>query len=75
MPEAVSFSDRIAELLARVDYKRADSCEQRGAIHRLRYKAHSREGSISHRLSETLSDANDETDNAYLFKRANRAVH
>jgi hypothetical protein len=67
MPEAVNFFDRIAELLARVDYKRADSCEQREAIYRLRYEAHSREGSISHRLSEKLSDAYDEMDNGYLF--------
>jgi N-acyl-L-homoserine lactone synthetase len=68
MPKAaVSFPDRIAHLLAKVDYKRADSREQREAIYHLRYKAYLRDGAISSRLSETFSDAYDETNNAYLF--------
>jgi len=67
MPKTISLSDRIAELLARVDYKRVDSREQREAIYRLRYKAYLREGAISASVSETFSDAYDETDNAYLF--------
>ena len=37
MSKAVSISDRIAELLARADYKRVDSREQRDAIYDLRY--------------------------------------
>ena len=67
MPKAVSLSDRIAQLLAKVDYKRVDSREQREAIYHLRYKAYLREGAISACVSEIFSDAYDETDNAYLF--------
>jgi hypothetical protein len=67
MPKAVSLSDRIAQLLAKVDYKRVDSRDQREAIYRLRYKAYLREGAISAYVSETFSDAYDETDNAFLF--------
>jgi hypothetical protein len=67
MPKAISLSDRIAQLLAKLDYKRVDSREQREAIYHLRYKAYLREGTISASVSETFSDAYDETDNAYLF--------
>jgi hypothetical protein len=67
MPKAVSLSDRIAQLSVKVDYKRVDSREQREAIYHLRYKAYLREDAISPCVSETFSDAYDETDNAYLF--------
>jgi len=62
-----SFSDRAAHLLARIDYRRADSGEQREAIFRLRYQAYMREGAISPNSSEVFSDPYDETDNVYLF--------
>ena len=62
-----SFSDRLAQLLARIEFRRADSGEQREAIFRLRYQAYTREGAISPNSSGMFSDHYDETDNAYLF--------
>jgi N-acyl-L-homoserine lactone synthetase len=63
----IDFPDRIAQLLAKVEYRRADSVEEREAIGRLRYQAYLREGAIAANTSETFSDAYDETENAYLF--------
>ena len=62
-----SFSDSITQLLARIEFRRADSGEQREAIFRLRYQAYTREGAISPNSSGMFSDHYDETDNAYLF--------
>jgi len=62
-----SFSDRIAQLLARIDCRRADTSEQREAIFRLRYDAYLREGAISRNWSGMFSDRYDDTPNAYLF--------
>jgi N-acyl-L-homoserine lactone synthetase len=62
-----SFSDRVAQLLSRIEFRRADSDEQREAIFRLRYQAYTREGAISPNSSGMFSDRYDETDNAYLF--------
>jgi N-acyl-L-homoserine lactone synthetase len=62
-----SFSDRVAQLLARIDCRRADTREQREAIFRLRYDAYLREGAISRNSSGMFSDVYDETANAYLF--------
>jgi N-acyl-L-homoserine lactone synthetase len=59
--------DRIAKILAKVDYRRADSQEEREAIGRLRYQAYLREGAICANPSKTFSDPYDETDNAYLL--------
>jgi N-acyl-L-homoserine lactone synthetase len=62
-----SFSDRVAKLLDRIDYRRADSIEQREAIFRLRYQAYLRDGTISPNSAKSFSDHYDDTDNAYLF--------
>ncbi len=62
-----NFSDRIAALWARIDCRRADSGEEREAIFRLRYQAYLREGAISANPSGRFTDADDETDNAYIF--------
>ena len=62
-----SFSDSITQLLDRIEFRRADSGEQREAIFRLRYQAYTREGAISPNSSGMFSDHYDETDNAYLF--------
>ena len=43
---ATSLSDRVMALLERVDYRRADTSEEREAIFRLRYEAYLREGAI-----------------------------
>ena len=42
-----SLSDRVAQLLARIDCRRADSGEERERVLRLRYQAYLREGAIS----------------------------
>jgi len=62
-----SFSDHIAQLLDRIDCRRADTDEQRGAIFRLRYQAYMREGAISPNSSKTFFDRYDETSNVHLF--------
>ena len=62
-----SFSNRVAELLSRIDCRLADADEDREAIYRLRYQAYLREGAISPNLSETFSDAHDDDENARIF--------
>jgi N-acyl-L-homoserine lactone synthetase len=62
-----SFTERLAQLLAIIDCRRADSAEDREAIFRLRYDAYMREGAISANATKTFSDSYDDTDNAYIF--------
>lgn len=62
-----SFSDRLAELAAKIEFKRADTSEEREAIFRLRYKAYLREGAISPNGAARFADDDDEADNAYLM--------
>jgi len=62
-----SFSDRVHELLERVDYSRAETEEEKEAIFRLRYEAYLREGAIASNSTETLSDHYDEADNVWIF--------
>ena len=66
-PKEIRFSDHVTQLLTKVDYRRADSVEEREAAYRLRYKAYLREGTISANSSGTFSDPYDKTDNTYLF--------
>jgi hypothetical protein len=61
------FSNRVAELLDRIDCRLAETDEDREAIYRLRYEAYLREGAISPSLSETFSDAYDEMENVWIF--------
>ena len=62
-----SFVDRVDRLLQRVDYRRADSIEERIAIFRLRHEAYLREGAIAPRLSGEFSDPFDDNENAWIF--------
>jgi hypothetical protein len=62
-----SFVDRIDRLLERVDYRRADSIEERSAIFRLRHEAYLREGAIAPRLSGEFTDPFDDDENAWIF--------
>jgi hypothetical protein len=62
-----SFVDRVDRLLQRVDYRRADSLEERSAIFRLRYQAYLREGAIAPRIIEEFSDPYDDAENAWIF--------
>jgi hypothetical protein len=63
----LSFSERVAHLLERVDYRRADSDEQREAIFRLRYDAYVREGAVKPSLETRVTDRYDEAANAWTF--------
>jgi hypothetical protein len=62
-----TFSDRVAQLLDRIDCRSADSADDRAAIFRLRYEAYLREGAIAPNFSATFTDPYDEADNARLF--------
>ncbi len=62
-----SFAQRVGELLKRVEYRRADSSEDKAAIFRMRHKAYVSNGSIEPRADEMFSDEFDETPNAWLI--------
>jgi hypothetical protein len=62
-----SFNDHVQELLGRVDYRLAETDEEKQAVFRLRYQAYLREGAIGPNRSEALTDHFDETDNGWVF--------
>jgi len=62
-----SFSEGIALLLDRTDYRLVDSGEQREAILRLRYEAYGRDEAISPNSSGMVCDPYDEKGKGYLF--------
>ena len=62
-----SFVDRVNRLLERVDYRRADTAQERAAIFRLRHEAYLREAAITPRLSGEFSDPFDDNENAWIF--------
>ena len=62
-----NFSNRVAELLDRLDCRLAETPEEREAIFRLRYECYLREGAISPNASETFSDSYDDSPNARIF--------
>jgi hypothetical protein len=64
---ANSLSDRVLALLERVNYRRADTAEEKEAIFRLRYEAYLREGTIPPSPIRRFCDAQDEDNNAWIF--------
>lgn len=60
-------NDRVMGLLERVDYRPAQTPEEREAIYRLRYQAYLKEGAIAPNSAETFSDDFDETENVWIF--------
>jgi hypothetical protein len=62
-----SFSDRVAQLLDKIDYRLIETDDERDEIYRLRYDAYLREGAITPNFSRRFSDQYDETDNVWLF--------
>jgi hypothetical protein len=64
---AVAFADRIAEFLERVDYRLAESAEDRDQIFRLRYDAYVREGTIQPNLNRRVIDAYDSLPNCWII--------
>jgi hypothetical protein len=67
LTEAPSLSSRIQRFMQRVDYRRADTPEQREEIFRLRHDAYSRDGYIEKNLYRRFSDSVDDRDNTWLF--------
>jgi len=63
----LSFSDKVAQLLDRIDCRLAETEDERDAIFRLRYQAYLREGAIAPNFTQTFSDPYDESDNVWLF--------
>lgn len=61
-----SFAERLALLLDRVSYKRAETDEDRAAAFHLRYDAYLREGAISPSFGRSYSDRYDDLDNAWI---------
>lgn len=64
---AVGLSDRVVQFLERVDYRLADSAEERDAIYRLRYDAYLQKGAIQPNLNRRFIDAYDSLPNAWTF--------
>lgn len=65
--EKTGFFDRVVKLVERIEYRRANTDQEREAIFRLRYEAYRRENAISPNVSGRFSDRYDDADNAYLF--------
>jgi len=61
------FQERLSELVQRIEYRRAESDEDREAIFRLRYDAYLREGAIQPNFGRRLADKYDDYDNAWLI--------
>ena len=55
-----SLVDRVERLLQRVDYRLAETAEDRAAIFRLRYDAYLREGAIAPNFTDEFSDPVDD---------------
>jgi N-acyl-L-homoserine lactone synthetase len=66
MPTA-NFADSVLELVEKVDYRRADTPDEREEIYRLRYDAYRQEGAIEPSLSRSFSDQFDAADNTFVF--------
>ncbi|MGI9409325.1 MAG: N-acyl amino acid synthase FeeM domain-containing protein [Hyphomicrobiaceae bacterium] len=62
-----SFSERISELMSRVDYRLATDPHDREEIFKLRYLAYRREESIPPNTSQVFSDDYDEKGNVGLY--------
>jgi len=63
----IGLVDRKTELLDRVEYRLAESEEDKDKIYRLRYRAYINEGAIEPRSDERLTDRFDELPNSWLF--------
>lgn len=61
------FTDRVYQLLDRIDYRLATTVEEREAVFRLRYGAYMREKAISPNFSKKFHDEYDELDNVWIF--------
>jgi len=64
---AGSVQERILDLLDRVDYRLAETEEEKDAIHRLRYRAYLQEGAIAPNPLRKVTDRYDEMPNSWTF--------
>jgi N-acyl-L-homoserine lactone synthetase len=64
---ARGFSDRATDLLDRLDYRRAETNDEREQIFRLRYEAYQREGAIAPNFTKKLYDRFDDAENSWTF--------
>jgi len=64
---ARGFSDRVTDLLDRLDYRLIETDHEREQIFRLRYEAYLREGAIAPNFIKQLSDRFDDAENAWTF--------
>lgn len=62
-----SFTDRVFQLLDRIDYRLATSDAERESIFRLRYEAYMREKAITPNFSRKFHDEYDELPNVWIF--------
>ncbi|HEY0441288.1 MAG TPA: hypothetical protein VGD36_14545 [Xanthobacteraceae bacterium] len=62
-----SFNERAAQLLECLDYRRADTAEDKEAIYRLRYEAYLREQTIVPDHTRRFADADDDLPNVWIF--------
>lgn len=62
-----AFAEHGLDLLERIDYRRADTEEEREAIFRLRYDCYLGEEAILPNFERRFTDPFDETDNTWLF--------
>jgi hypothetical protein len=62
-----AYADRVFRLLERVEYRRAESGEDKRAIYRLRHEAYMRAGTVEPRPSGLFHDPLDESPNAWLI--------
>ena len=66
--EAVSTSlERTTDLLEHVDYRLAETPDEKDEIYRLRYRAYLREGAILPSATERVSDHYDDAPNTWIF--------
>lgn len=65
--EQSSFARRIEKLMDRVEFRRADTREDKEAIFRMRYEAYAREGYIEPNPSGLFTDPDDDRPNAWLI--------
>jgi N-acyl-L-homoserine lactone synthetase len=63
----LSFADSVLNLVEVVDYRRAETSDEREDIFRLRYEAYREEDAIEPNGARRFADRFDELDNAYIF--------
>ncbi len=65
--QEIRFADRVLQLLERVEYRRADSVDEKRAIYRMRHVAYARAGTVELSATGLFSDTFDEADNVWLI--------